>query len=168
MNKILKIPFLFKILRRIFYLYKHIVLRYAYGIKKLGSEVCFHKGFRVFNGASNIVIGRNVFLVDALLNAGDNKGFIHIEDYVFFGHRVMILARDHDHKVFFKERASAITEAPITIKSGACIGSGSIILSGVTIGENSVVAAGSVVTRDVAPESIFGGVPARFIKKINN
>ena len=45
-------------------------------------------------------------------------------------------------------------------------GVGAIILPGVTIGENAVVAAGAVVTKDVAPNSIVGGNPAKFIKNI--
>ena len=43
---------------------------------------------------------------------------------------------------------------------------GAIILPGVTIGENAVVAAGAVVTKDVAPNAIVGGNPAKFIKNI--
>ena len=44
------------------------------------------------------------------------------------------------------------------------IGARSVILQGVTIGEGAVVAAGSVVSRDVKPYTVVGGVPARFIK----
>lgn len=82
-NKIRKVPSLFKMLRGVFYLYNHIILKYFYGIKKLDPEVSFCKGFCVFNGAYNIAIGRNVFLVYALLNAGDKEGSICIEDYAF-------------------------------------------------------------------------------------
>ena len=46
------------------------------------------------------------------------------------------------------------------------MGVGAIILPGVTIGENAVVAAGAVVTKDVAPNTIVGGNPAKFIKSI--
>ena len=47
------------------------------------------------------------------------------------------------------------------------IGAGCIITQGVTIHEGAVVASGSVVTRDVAPYTLVGGVPAKFIKKID-
>ena len=56
---------------------------------------------------------------------------------------------------------------PITIKDGCWICSGAIICGGVTIGENSIVAAGAVVTKDIPPDSIVAGVPARIIRKID-
>ena len=48
----------------------------------------------------------------------------------------------------------------------AWIGAGATILPGVIIGENAVVAAGAVVTKDVAPDTIVGGNPAKFIKNV--
>ena len=48
----------------------------------------------------------------------------------------------------------------------AWIGAGATILPGVTIGENAVVAAGAVVTKDIAPDTIVGGNPAKFIKNV--
>jgi maltose O-acetyltransferase len=56
------------------------------------------------------------------------------------------------------------TNAPIVIEDDVWIGFQSVILPGVTIGQGSIVGAGSVVTRDVAPHSIVGGVPARLIR----
>ena len=57
---------------------------------------------------------------------------------------------------------------PITIKDGCWICSGATVCGGVTIGENSIVAAGAVVTRDVPPNSIAAGVPARVIREIDD
>ena len=57
--------------------------------------------------------------------------------------------------------------APITIKNGCWICSSSTICGGVTIGENSIVAAGAVVLRDVPPNSIVGGVPAKVLRQID-
>ena len=56
--------------------------------------------------------------------------------------------------------------APIKIGTHVWIGSNATILSGVSIGEWSVVAAGAVVTKDVPPMTVVGGVPARIIKRI--
>lgn len=55
---------------------------------------------------------------------------------------------------------------PVSIGQGAFIGAHSIILKGVTIGDNSVIGAGSVVGRDVPPDEIWAGNPARFIRSI--
>ena len=55
--------------------------------------------------------------------------------------------------------------APITISTGAWIGTRSIILGGVTIGRHAVVAAGSVVTRDVPDGAVVAGIPARVVRQ---
>ena len=56
---------------------------------------------------------------------------------------------------------------PITIKSGCWIASSVTICGGVTIGENSIVAAGSVVTKDVPPNSLVAGVPAKVLRTLD-
>lgn len=58
------------------------------------------------------------------------------------------------------------TKAPVIIKDNCWIGARSIILPGITIGECSVVAAGSVVTKDVPPNSLVAGVPAVIKRKL--
>jgi acetyltransferase-like isoleucine patch superfamily enzyme len=54
------------------------------------------------------------------------------------------------------------------VKKGASIGSGSTILANLVIGENAIVGAGSVVTRDVPPNTIVAGNPAKFMRAINS
>jgi acetyltransferase-like isoleucine patch superfamily enzyme len=54
------------------------------------------------------------------------------------------------------------------VKKGASIGSNATIICGVTIGENALVGAGSVVTKDVAPNAVVAGNPAKLIKKISH
>lgn len=61
--------------------------------------------------------------------------------------------------------SEASSKGDIIIEDDVWIGYGSIIMSGVKIGRGSVIAAGAVVTKDVKPYSIVGGVPAKFIKK---
>lgn len=56
--------------------------------------------------------------------------------------------------------------APIVLGKNVWIGSNATILQGVTIGDNAIVAAGAVVTKDVAANTVVGGVPAKFIRNI--
>ncbi|RXK12280.1 galactoside O-acetyltransferase [Halarcobacter mediterraneus] len=129
-----------------------------------GSNIHYEEKFRVFTGHHNIFLGSNIYLVDTLINAGDSIGKVTIEDYVFFGHGVKILARAHNYKVYNEQRQQDITEKPIHIKKGAWIASGAIILGGVTIGTNAVVGAGSVVTKDIPNNAVVTGNPAKIVK----
>jgi UDP-2-acetamido-3-amino-2,3-dideoxy-glucuronate N-acetyltransferase len=88
---------------------------------------------------------------------------VAIEDEVFVGHGVMFINDRYPRATI----AGALqTEAnweviPTRVRKGASIGSGAIIMCGVTIGERALIGAGAVVTRDVAPDAVVAGVPAR-------
>ncbi len=163
--------FMHKLIGKIYWFYRQNILnwrekRQLNKIKNKGINITYDKGFCVFHGHNNIFLGSEINLVNAILNAGVREGKITIENYVFFGHNVQILARGHDYTFFNMERQNHVTEKPIYIKEGAWIASGSIILGGVTIGKNSVIAAGSVVTKDVPDYAIVGGNPAKILKYI--
>ena len=70
------------------------------------------------------------------------------------------------HRLEPEGRTLDVYGMPITIGNDVWIGGNSTILPGVTIGDGAVVAAGAVVTKDVEPNTIVGGVPAKLIKKI--
>jgi maltose O-acetyltransferase len=91
---------------------------------------------------------------------------VSIGDRVQIGHHVMLLTVDHDLGNS-EHRCGARTAGPIVIEDGVWIGSGAIILPGVTVRAGSVVAAGAVVTKDVAPSTVVGGVPARLIRHVD-
>lgn len=109
----------------------------------------------------NINLGKNVFI-----NSGchfQDQGGIYIGNNVLIGHCVTLATLNHVQSP--KDRASMIPKA-IHIGSDVWIGSNSTILQGVTIGDGAIIAAGSVVTKNVEPNVIVGGVPAKFMKYV--
>jgi acetyltransferase-like isoleucine patch superfamily enzyme len=94
---------------------------------------------------------------------------VTIEDNVFIGHGVMFINDSYPRATAadgnLQTEAGWKVERTV-IKRGASIGSGVTILSSVTIGENAIVGAGSVVTKDVPPNSIVAGNPARVLRYI--
>ena len=123
--------------------------------------------FRVFppfttDFGKNIHIGRNVFI-----NSGcrfQDQGGIYIGDNVLIGHNVVLATLNHEEN---PQKRGNLCPAPIKIANDVWIGSNATILPGVAIGEGAIIAAGAVVTKDVEENSIVGGVPAKFIRKIN-
>ncbi len=109
----------------------------------------------------NLKIGKNVFF-----NSGvkiQDQGGVTIEDGVLIGHNTVIATLDHNLDP--KLRGNLIP-APVHIGKNVWIGANATICKGVTIGDGAVIAAGAVVVTDVPENTIFGGVPAKFIKNI--
>lgn len=79
------------------------------------------------------------------------------------GHNVVLATINHD---LLPQNNRKNHYAPIKIGNHVWIGSNATVLSGVTIGEWAVVAAGAVVTKDVPPYTMVGGVQAKIIKKV--
>jgi acetyltransferase-like isoleucine patch superfamily enzyme len=72
------------------------------------------------------------------------------------------------HPLEPSQRLAATIGKPIMIEKSVWIAAGATIIGGVTVGENSVVAAGSVVTKDVPPNTLVGGNPARVLRSIGD
>jgi acetyltransferase-like isoleucine patch superfamily enzyme len=88
---------------------------------------------------------------------------VTIEDEVFVGHGVMFINDRYPRATVGGRRQGEAdwTLIPTTVRRGASIGSGAVIMCGLTIGERAIIGAGAVVTRDVPADSIVAGVPAR-------
>ena len=129
-----------------------------------------HPGFSIIMQKSRGVnIGKNChfspyvqidLIYPQLVNIGDN---------VTIGSNSMIFAHTNPTaNLFLKNGDYPRKVEPVTIKSGAVLTPGSIILSGITIGENSIISPGSVVTQNVPDYCIVVGNPARVVKQINH
>ncbi|MDE6273349.1 MAG: acyltransferase [Muribaculaceae bacterium] len=145
----------------------HNIRRFLY---KYIFRVNIAKGAVIYYGTeirnhSKLSIGRNTIIGDkAILDA---RNGIEIGDNVNFSTGVQIWTQQHAHRdPWF--RCLSSPEYRVRIGDRAWIGPRVTILHSVSIGEGAVIAAGSVVTKDVAPFSIFAGIPARKIGDRNS
>jgi acetyltransferase-like isoleucine patch superfamily enzyme len=118
----------------------------------------------------NIFIGNNVFIGQGASFIA-SISYISIGDKTFFGPNVTIRGGNHSSHIVGKFMADYTSadklpddDAPVIIDEDVWVGTGAIILKGVRIGRGAIVAAGSVVTKNVPPYSIFGGIPAKLLR----
>ena len=115
-------------------------------------------------GGNEIRVGHNVF-VNQNCTFYDLGG-LDIADDVMIGPNVNIITTGHPLEP--SQRRAATIGKPVVIERNVWIAAGATIVGGVTVGENSVVAAASVVTKDVPPNTLVGGNPARAIRSIGD
>jgi len=121
---------------------------------KIGTFVEIQKGVRI---GQRVKISSHTFICEG----------VTIEDEVFIGHGVMFTNDRYPRATTPDGHLQSDGDWAVVgtvVKSGASIGSNATILCGVTIGERAMVGAGSVVTRDVPPNAIVAGVPARVVR----
>jgi acetyltransferase-like isoleucine patch superfamily enzyme len=123
---------------------------------RIGTFVEIQKNVQLGN---NIKISSHTFICEG----------VTIEDDVFIGHNVCFINDKYPRAT--NSNGELQTEADwklvtTTVKRGAAIGSGSTILCGVVIGENAMIGAGSVVVRNVPPNTVVAGNPARMIREL--
>lgn len=127
-------------------------------------------GPRSIVGGPMTIVGRGELRVgrDCWINGGchfDVSADVSIGNRVALAQGVLLVTNTHElggpH-----QRAGAVVAKPVTIGDGCWLGAHVIVLPGVTIGVGSVIGAGAVVTADVEPNVLAGGVPARTIKRL--
>lgn len=117
--------------------------------------------------ARGVKIGENCHFSSYVLLDLVYPNLIEIGNNVTISHNVMIFSHSNPTaNLFLKKNEYPRKTKKVTIKNGAVINPGSIIIAGVTIGENSIVSIGSVVTEDVPDFCVVVGNPARVVKKI--
>ena len=125
---------------------------------RIGSFVEIQKGARV---GRNCKVSSHSFICEG----------VEIEDEVFIGHGVNFINDKYPRAA--RADGTLQTEADWTlqrtrVERGASIGTGATILGGISIGARAIVGAGAVVTRDVAPDTVVAGNPAREIKSVTS
>lgn len=122
---------------------------------------------RVFGDPARLTMGREVILNDALINT--SSGTVTLEDFAFCGHGVCLLTGHHDYTRTGRARQAGVPQQgrDIVIGGGAWLGSNVTVLGPCSIGADAVIAAGAVVTGAVEPGWIYGGIPARPIRRID-
>ena len=122
---------------------------------KIGTFVEIQKNAEIGN---NCKIQSHTFICEGVI----------VEDNVFIGHSVTFINDKYPRSTNGNGKLQSEDDwkvIPTFVKQGSSIGSGSTILCDVTIGENAIVGAGSVVTKDVEPNTIVAGNPAKGIRK---
>ncbi len=123
---------------------------------KIGTFVEIQKGAKIGNRCK---ISSHTFICEGVV----------LEDEVFVGHHVVFTNDRHPRAT--NEDGSLQTDAdwkciPTLVKRRASIGSGAVLLCGIMVGENAMIGAGSVVTKDVPPNTVVAGNPARIVKSL--
>jgi acetyltransferase-like isoleucine patch superfamily enzyme len=115
------------------------------------------------DGAKKIAIGENTYINrDTFIDASHQ---VRIGRHVGIGPRCYITDHDHGTEPNTTILDQPLVSAPTVISDGVWLGAGCIVLKGVTIGKNTVVGAGSVVVRDLPPNIVAEGHPARAVRK---
>ena len=137
--------------------------------KSCGEKVCFNPLNSDFI-YSHVSLGNDIYI-------GDHASFIasvaniYIGNHVLFGPHVTIRGGDHAFDIPGKliksigdDKKRVGDDKDVVIEDDVWIGTNATILKGVTIGRGSIVAAGAVVNKSIPPYTIWGGVPAKFLK----
>jgi len=123
---------------------------------KIGAFVEIQKNAKI---GKNVKVSSHTFICEG----------VTIEDNVFVGHNVSFINDKYPRSTTGDGNLQTESDwkvVPTVVKRGVSIGTSTTILCGVTIGENAVVGAGSVVTKDIPPNVVVAGVPAKILRKV--
>lgn len=135
-------------------------------LRAMGARIghrSFLNGGGYFSWPAHLRVGDHVFVnrncyfdLETTVTLSDNSQVGHGASFITTTHEVGPSTR----------RCGAHSAQPIHVGEGAWIGANVMVLSGVTIGAGAIVAAAALVTKDVAPNTLVAGVPARFVRAL--
>lgn len=144
-------------------------------ILNMVARICLHRGLRIWlYRQMGVNIGKDC-VVEMYANLDDQfPELMFFEDHSGPSRHVIILCHDdvaaksdaEEGEFEFMKRHGFV--APVRLKSYSGIGTASILLPGITVHEGGVVGAGAVVTKDVPPYTVVGGVPAKVLKVLRS
>lgn len=136
-----------------------LLVRFVHRRVRCGTNVHLSLGVH-FRNAHNVEIGDNTYVNSGMISAGHASRIVIGRDCLV-SYNVHLRTETHafrDRSRLIREQG--LEERDITIGNDVWIGYGAQVMAGVTVGDGAVIAAGAVVTKDVAPYTIVGGVPA--------
>lgn len=134
---------------------------------KIGRNVRLRAGIDFGNDPSGIVIGDGCFLNRRCTLFADWGCAIRLGQNVWLGPEVMLWTGTHE--VGPKEqRCGRGISAPVVIGNGCWLGARATVLAGVTIGDGCVVGAAALVNKEMPPDSLVAGIPARVLRRLSN
>ena len=152
----------------------------------VGTDVYVEPNVQLLRHPEKVFLGDKVMLKEGVKICPTHpEATIKIGDWTTIGYNVTIFSKsdisigndcliapfcyfvDSDHGIELGSliREQSMVSAPIVIGNDVWLGTGAVVMQGVNIGDGAVVAAGSLVTKDIPPNTIYGGVPAKFIQK---
>ena len=130
------------------------------------SRIVPYSGIRIkLQRMRGVKIGKNVHIGPLVTIDDVYPNFVIIEDGVSIAGQNFIIT--HNKPLEYHKHLSEAFLGPVVIRKNAWVAIGVIILPGVTIGEGAIVASGSVVNKDVPPNTLVGGVPAKILKEFD-
>lgn len=137
---------------------------YKLFLKSCGDSVFICHGLKCSN-LKNVSLGHHVYINHDVWFGTLNQP-LTIGNYVQIGQYVSFMTAMHkfDRVDIPMFEQKGYTEKAITVEDDVWIGMRAIIMPGVTIGKGAIVGAGAVVTKDVPPYAVVGGIPAKVIK----
>ncbi len=157
--------FVCRVINRFSNLYWRIMYRQYRNVYKIPVSFRFNGKDIVFYGDGKITCGENSYIGDRSSVHAANKYEVFIGDGCHIASNVRVFTETADADQDFSRKPIPSKYGNVYIGSYCWIGANVVINPGVSIGENAVVGANSIVTKNIPDGEIWGGVPARFIRK---